>query len=72
MAAGQWVADELNTLLLSDLASDTCFNDFPLTDVLRVALEQYAGTKDKSLQARLNRVLLEAIFPTELKRVSDV
>jgi len=59
-------------LLLSDLPSDTCFKDFPLTDELRVALDQYAATRKEFLKVRLNRILLQAIFPVELRRIRDV
>ena len=44
------VAREFNDrLVLSGLALDPCFQDFPLTDELRVAREQYATTQNAGL-----------------------
>lgn len=66
------VSEDLNALLRQDIALLPEFLELPLPGVLRAAMERYKSSPTPQRQVRLNRQLLEFLFPTEVARSRDV
>jgi hypothetical protein len=63
------VSADLNRLLREDIPE---FRNLPLPGGLRAAVEHYDGAPTTEGRVRLNRRLLEFLFPTEVSRIRDI